>query len=270
MASTPHTPPKVHFWEVQTTRRALMAVVSPLFFVATGLFAAWIASKILTEETHKLDGTTAVALLVTPVLVYAIVSGKLSQLKAGGLEATFVEAAKQKPDFGLQHIDVESEEQILTKENVDKIATLLEKIDEDDPIILNLTHDPAHKYSADFLKQYLQAFLRYRTFKYVTVTNGASKVVAFAPAWRLLEILSSERHDEELERILAAGKTAELKYHPAFSTSTLPMTSTYVDALRKMTTENVDAIVLTDGDGRPKGVLEREHLLAKLMLAMAS
>ena len=63
-----------------------MVAGGPLFFAAAGLFAAWIATLVLTHGETNVGGAKIVVLLVAPLLVYAIISGVLSQFKAGVVE----------------------------------------------------------------------------------------------------------------------------------------------------------------------------------------
>jgi predicted transcriptional regulator len=64
-----------------------------------------------------------------------------------------------------------------------------------------------------------------------------------------------------------ADKEKLLNY-PGVIRDTIPPDSTNAQALRKMVASNVDIIAVVDEKDRLKGVIEREQVLSKMVLAL--
>ena len=65
----------------RSTMKDIGAVIMSLFFIVFGFWAIWFSKKYLQVE----DNTLFVILLLAPIITYAILSGRLSEFKAGGL-----------------------------------------------------------------------------------------------------------------------------------------------------------------------------------------
>jgi predicted transcriptional regulator len=80
-----------------------------------------------------------------------------------------------------------------------------------------------------------------------------------------LELL---RLGQEFIRAINHGERDQIARYPGVITKAISSKSTNAEALREMEKSNLEALVVVD-DGRFKGVVEREQLLSRMMLALA-
>ena len=242
------------------------AVGASLMFVMLGLLFVWLAKRYL-----KLDGDAVlVALLVLPAVIYMIFSGRLSELKAGGLEAKFagVAAAPVEPASESVAGSV-AEMQMVAKLGTGELKRRLQRLDESKPITLTLTTGKDLYYDRSALRTYVEELSRFRNFKFVIVLDHENRLVAYLPSWALSQILKLEALGDEFVRMLNEDRIGELRQYPGIITHAISTSSNNVEALREMTRQNIEAVVVVDGDRRVRGVVEREQILSKLLLAMA-
>jgi CBS domain-containing protein len=245
--------------------RGVQAGLAAVFFLALGLVAIWMTKWLADVEGDAI----AVAILVAPIVTYAIFTGRLSELRAGSLEARFVVVAGQALETASSRIEPSWDDfRFIQKGSPEDLLARTHDLDESKPIILNVMLGEG-RYSAADLIAYINALTRYRSFNFVTFTDADSKIVAYIQAWRLARLLQSEPAGDDVISIVNEGRRAELRSYPGFITETSSGRSTYLDALREMTDQNLDALVVTDDQGNLRGVLGREHLLAKLVLGIA-
>jgi len=114
----------------------------------------------------------------------------------------------------------------------------------------------------------MEALSQYRTFKFVVILDHENKFVAYIPSGTMLQILRMEALGDEFVRIINDGNIGELRRYPGVVTRTISTDSTNVDALREMTAQNLEALVVIDKDRNLKGVVEREQLISKMLLGI--
>jgi len=251
----------------KTIRKDTMAILVSILFLALGFAAVWLLREVL-----KLEGDAIyVSLLFVPILVYVIVSGRLGELKGpGGLEAKFVNVAEESLELGSEIIEsAVGEMEMIAKGGARELRNRIGQFDESKPIILTLTLGREGYYHRGMWLQYLEALSQYRTFRFVVFLDRDDRFTAYIPSWAVLRILRMEALGDEFVSIINQGNTGELQRYPGVVTRAVSTQSTNVEALREMTAQNLDALVIIDQDRRVKGVVEREQLLSKLLLAMA-
>ncbi len=84
----------------------------------------------------------------------------------------------------------------------------------------------------------------------------------------MLRILTGEE-GERFINIINGGKLLELLDFPGVLTLSINYQATYMDALKAMSDHNLETILVTGKDNAVIGVVEREQVLSKLVLAMA-
>jgi len=250
----------------QSLRRETVGIVVTVLFLALGFLSMW-----LSKEFLKLEGEAVlVFLLLVPIIVYTIFSGRLSELRAGGLEAKFVNVAGQSAEFASETIEPSvGEMEVVAKEGARQLQRQLERLDESKPITLTLTLGKEGYYHREVWLRYMEALSQYRNFRFVVILDHENKFVAYIPSWAMLQILRMEALGEEFVRHINEGEIRELRQYPGVVTRTISTKSTNLDALREMTAQNLEALIVIDEDQRLKGVVEREQILSKLLLGMA-
>jgi CBS domain-containing protein len=250
----------------QSLRREAIAILVSIFFLALGFIAVWISKEFLKQE----GDTLFVALLFVPIIVYVIFSGRLKELRAGGLEAKFIDIAEQSVEVASETIEPSTEEmEIVAKGDIKELQRRLQRLDESKPIILTLALGKIGYYDRQAGLQYIEALSQYRNFKFVVILDSENKFVAYIPSWAMLQILRLEGLGSEFVRIISEGNKGDLRRYPGIVTKTISIKATNLDALREMTAQNLDALVVIDENQKLKGVVEREQILSKLLLGMA-
>lgn len=250
----------------QSLHRETVGIVVSILFLALGFLAMW-----LSQEFLKLEGETVlVFLLLVPIIVYTIFSGRLSELRAGGLEAKFVNVARQSVELASETIEPSmGEMEIVAKQGATELPRRIQRLDESKPIILTLTLGKEGHYHREVWLQYMEALSQYRNFKFVVILDHEDKFVAYIPSWAMLQILRVQDLGEHFVSKINQSRIRELRQYPGVVTRTISTQSTNLDALREMTAQNLEALVVIDEDRKLRGVVEREQILSKLLLGMA-
>src|SRR5215210_1616826 len=84
------------FWgeRVGSMKDALGPWIVPLLILGFGVLVLWTITRFVNQTETEIGDVVLASLLVMPILIYAIVSGKLTELKGpGGVEAKFTAAA---------------------------------------------------------------------------------------------------------------------------------------------------------------------------------
>ncbi len=242
----------------------VLTVLASIFFLALGILAIWFGQKHLNLEGQGMY----ISLLVVPIIIYAIISGKLSEIKAGGLEAKFATVAKRPVDVGSQKI-VYSEAGEVEKSSVPELTKQMKALDKSKPFFLSLEVGK-WKYSGNALRKYVEELSEFPTFKFVVIVNSERKFVACFPAQTILKITKKQQLLEELEVSLNHEDPHRSTMHPGAITETLSADSTNHDALVKMTSQRLEAMIVLDKERRVNGIVERDQVVGKLLAAIAS
>lgn len=245
--------------------RDTIAILVAILFLGLGFVAVWLSMEFL-----KLEGDAVlVSLLLLPIIVYLIFSGRLGELRVGSLEAKFVNVARESVELAAETVEPSPDDmQIVEKMGRKELERQIERLDESKSIILTLTLGKEGYYNRDILLRYVEALLQYRTFRFVVILDREKKFVAYIPSWAMLQILRVEALGYEFVSMINSGNVRELRQYRGVITRTISTKSTNADALREMTAQDLEALVVIDDDRRLKGVVEREQLLSKLLLAM--
>ena len=162
-----------------------------------------------------------------------------------------------------------SDMEYVWKAGARELPRRMRDLDESKPIILALALGREGYYNREVWAKYMQALSQFRSFKFVVILDQENKFVAYMPDWAILQILRMEALGDEFVRIINTGNIQELQRYPGVVTSTISTKATNINALREMTTQNLEALVVIDEDRKLKGVVEREQILSKLLLSMA-
>jgi hypothetical protein len=110
------------------------AILLAFLFLAAGFVILWFAKAVL-----KIEGEAIlIALLLTPLLVYLILSGKLEEFKGpGGLEAKFAKVAGETISTASEEVRLSVEEmQIVEKEGLMLLERKRQELNEAQPIVM--------------------------------------------------------------------------------------------------------------------------------------
>jgi hypothetical protein len=214
-----------------------------------------------------------ISLLLLPAVTYMVVSGRIKELKGpGGLEASFYEVATSTVNPTIEPVATDpSDLQLIPKGPIDALQTIKQNIDESKPGVMVLElGDGSHHSSYDLgaLRAYFEALSSYRNFKFVVFTGLDHKVIAYMPAWTVNNLISTDALGEEFITVINRGDSRKLLMYPGIIDHIIDTGKTNADALREMMDQNLEALVVVDGQRRLQGIVEREQVLSRMLLAL--
>lgn len=254
---------------VKNELRLLLLV---LLFLALGGFLAWAADTVINDkEPPTVGDPLLVSLLVMPILIYTIISGTLQELKGpGGLEATFRSVATKSVSETIEHtpVSVEKGGQVLTKAGRYALEKQVNDLRETRPAMMSVTFGGGH-YTLNTLKEYVEVLSRSRTYKLLVFLDAKDQFVAHMPLWVAKNILRARDKGEEFVEIINKGQSRDLFAVPGVVRKLISANCTNAEALREMTVNNTDALVVTDENQRMQGITERGQVLSRMVLALS-
>lgn len=250
----------------RSLNKEVTGIVVSILFLAVGFLAVWLTQSMISAAG---DGVF-VSLLLLPIIVYVIFTGRLSELKApGGLEAKFAVVAQQPAaEIAAERIAVVDEDmKAVSKSSPQELHRLEALLDDSKLIVLTLLLTRRHYVQRD-AEVYLERFLRYRNFAFVAFLDKKDRLVAYVSAWAMYRIVKGKQGGRFI-KLINNGNLLDLLEFPDVRTYTVSTSDSNLQALNKMMTHNMGAIPVVDEGRKLKGVVEREQILGKLILAMA-
>ncbi len=257
----------------------LTAFLISVMFLILGFFALWFTKSMLKMG----QDAVLVSVVLIPVLLYLILSGKLQEFSGGGLSLKFTDVARKPLDESntdsIDPRDVES----LAKEagdeaSIRELQRKLQHVSRSKYIVLTVTLG-GHYYKTKALLAYLREFAKHPNFKFLVVLKQNGAVFAYISGWRVIQIL--EMHQQEQQQKQSRSNVQESGFVVALNEgweqelldyglvqTTLRTTDTNITALKEMTDLKMDALIVMDDEHMLKGVVDREQVLSKLMLAI--
>ncbi len=250
-----------------TDRAEVRTLLIAVLYLALGLGTVWVSKRFLGLDSDVLFAV----ILLAPITMHLMLSGRLGKLKApGGLEVDFVSVSQAPVEAVFDTIEPSEDDVIyVAKGGFEALQEQLPHPNERRPLILTLTLGREGFYDVSIWRRYMKALCKYANFKFVVILDRDSRVVAYAPATLILEILRDEHLGYGLVNAINEGRADILTRFPGVLTNALSSGSTNLDALQRMTEECADAILVLDRDRKLRGLVEREQILGKLMLAIA-
>jgi hypothetical protein len=233
-----------------------------LLFCALGFLAIWIAKSRVGMQQEAIF----VAFLLLPLLVYVIVAGRLVEFKAFGTEAKFASVAQQSVEPVSGSIQPSIEEiEVVAKLGLTELQERKALLDESKPIILTLVLG-RQDYHVISLEKYVDALSQYRSFKGTVILKNDGSFLVYYPSRSL--ILNATSGHAFIENVKNNDENALLNY-PGAIKRTVTKEASNIEALKEMTLQNADTLIVTNSDKKVAGVVERQQLISKLLLAMA-
>ncbi|HEY0075114.1 MAG TPA: hypothetical protein VGB77_13535 [Abditibacteriaceae bacterium] len=263
MSKTPQTP---YFKEKDE-----VAMVTTFFFLPIGLLILWFAKTVL-----GISGDAVLAtLVVIPVLIYCIISGRIKGFKGpGGIEATFLETASQPIKVGLEKLEPSNQDmQIIEKASLSELEQWKQQINDALPVIMTLhlgNLEIEDQYSAYGVIHYLDFLSQFRNFRFIVFLGNDKRFIAYMQPWVLKGLLNNPNLGYEFIHLTNAGQMSDLRRFPGLIEETVTVETTNSGALAVMTKHNLDALIVVDGNRQLKGVVDRNQILSKMMLALGT
>lgn len=244
-------------------RREIGTILLTLSLVGGGLAVLWFAKSVAGLEGEAI----LVALLIIPLVVYAVASGRLEEIRGGGIEARFarVATATVSPDSTQLPVDAMYG---VEKANPRELPAVLDRLaDETAPIGLTIVLGK-DRYTRDALRKYLIALGQLPLFKFVVFVDLEGRFEAYMPHWLLSRLLEGPRA-AAFVTALNEGRIGTIRRYPGVVRHAITTKHTNEHALREMEQQGLEAIVVVDEERRVVGIVERERVLSTMLLALS-
>lgn len=253
--------------ELSSLPAGLTAFMISILFLFLGFFALFFTKTVLNMGQ---DAAVLVSIVLVPALLYLILSGRLQEFSAGGLSAKFTDVAHKPLDESNADLIDPEEVTSMAKEGIWELQKKLQDVSKARYVVLTLTLGKAGYYNTKALLDYLREFSQYPNFKFLVVLEQTGEVFAYILGWRAIQILEMQQQRQENSFVdaLNEGRKRELLGYGLVQ-SALRTTDTNITALKEMTDLKMDALIVTDRERKLKGIVEREQVLSKLMLAIS-
>jgi len=211
-----------------------------------------------------------VALLIMPILIYAIISGRLTEFRGpGGVGATFNAVVTTSVSETVAQDPVRLDQQsvqMVGKGDLSELHKKIHGLNEVTPVVLTLTFGGGH-YTLVALQKYMEGLSRSRNFKLVVFLDQDGGVLAYMPSWAAKTVLDTPNMGDEFVRVINDGDL-QLYQYASVVRKTISTRTTHAEALREMIDRNIEAMVVTDKTNQLQGIAEREQILSRMMLAL--
>jgi hypothetical protein len=233
-----------------------------LALVLVAVLVLWVAASVADLE----GDAVYVALLILPFIVYAVLSGRLLEVKGpGGWEAKFAQVASAPVEHTSTTLPWERL-QVVAKGGPRALDGIRAQLDESEPVVLTLT--VGHRYQPGLLTRHIETLSHFRNFKFVVLHDEQGRVVAYAPQWAVRSLLADPGLGRRFIADIANSNVGDLLRFPGVVRKTISEKAANADALAQMEELNLEALVVTADDGSLRGIVEREQVLSKMMLAL--
>jgi hypothetical protein len=213
------------------------------------------------------ESATLIALILVPLIVYGVVSGHLTEFKGpGGWSATFREVASKPVE--LTEVVIE-ETAIIEKLGAQETLKQFDEAQAGRPVLMTLTlGNPS--YDANAVRAVVKSTSQYPDFKFVVFLGEQRRVVCYAPVRKLRSELESDQvRSETLIGAIRSGSVNVVHSFPGMLSDTILRTTSNAEALEKMERLGLDAILAVDDSKQLVGVAERQHIINRMVLALA-
>ena len=229
------------------------------------------------------DAVLAAILLLVPVLIFLVLSGKLLEINAGGVSAKFNDAAQMrlfsKDDANAMPVE-EEKVAIIMKQGLAQLHEMLRSVGNSRYIVLTVTLNKG-KYDGSELLVYLKALSQHPNFTFLAILEPNGTLFGYLPVRQATQIIEFEEeiieYEEKMKRrnqhtfglveAVNEGSKKQLLSYGLIEETAKP-SDTNITALKLMTKLNMSVLIMESDDHMIRGVIEREQVLSKLILAL--
>jgi CBS domain-containing protein len=235
-------------------------VGASLLYVAAGVCAVWFVHNVLGVEGDAI----LVALLVVPLVLYLVLSGRVREFAAGSVSVKLSEVGRAPVKDTYVKADLVP--------TIDPSMPLILKTDPNRPQVAALTQG-ARPYPRDEVLSSLKNMAELKPTPMLIVRDKRGHVLAHMTYRSAIDLLSREGRGDEFIKLVNGDDPDAFDDGGGFSavkTETLPSNATNAEALAAMEETGLDTLVVVDPKGRFEGIVERDRLLSQMLLAVVS
>ncbi len=201
-----------------------------------------------------LDDSSAIFLSLIPFIVYLVVSGRISELKAGGFEVKLREAVGEKVQYEQQPVKYE-EALYLPKGGYDVLDRLMEQASKGHPTTLGLIVRESYIY--EFMEKYLKDLSKTEQAKYVVFSDKNHIFQGFAP----LSLLAQTSIDSIIN-IVGRG---DLENIPGLRRDFVQDAVSNKEALNIMESRKIPDAAVVDASGKFRGFTNKNIIMLSIV-----
>lgn len=237
-----------------------------VFFVVIGIMVA--LRSMIGEEFQPRNSDVLIALI--PIAVWLVISGKVKVIEFAGfkIESALKQASAAPIEEQVNKLPVERLERD-PKRGVNVIPKLIQKKTEALTFFFGRGW-----YDGPAIKKFLKELTAYPFFKYVVINRSDGRFFAMVDARTLFSHLSSREgpgFQTFADWVNESNESALKKNIPdlIFHDLALEPSTGKQEALKRMETNRVEILPVTDDNDRLVGMVERNRLLASLIIEVA-
>jgi hypothetical protein len=274
--------------KLKKTPTGLTAFFVTVIFLFLGFFALWFRKDILKMGQDAL----LVAIVLIPALLFLILSDKVQEFGGGWLSLKFRDVAGKLDASDIHPLDTKEvkclKEVDVNPYCIEELKKQLKKVSRSTYIVLPVTLGRKDHYHTKSLLDCLRECAKYPNFKFLVVLKPYGAVFAYTSGSQAIQILELEQslilHKDQESKVPESKNQESIVPESSFikalnegceevlldhglEQTTLRTTDTKITALNEMTELNMDALIVTDNEGKLIGVVDREQILSSLMLA---
>jgi CBS domain-containing protein len=220
----------------------------------------------------NVDGATIIAFVLSPLVIYALTSGQLSEFTGpGGWGAKFREAATETVDPSQEAVELSiSLMEVIPKGLPQELKDKIRGIHDGRPIVMTMTLGRVGFYNVDAVKEAIQTLSQFRNFKFVIFVDKENKLVGYMPSWALSGMLGSDQESaNNFIGDINNGHVDKVQARLGVITERVTTDTTNAEALQKMEKLNIEALVVVDSKSEKVcGVVERDRILSRMLIAL--
>ncbi len=239
---------------------------------AVVLIAAVGILTLVKQLLGSVDGSAFVAILLVPLIVYALVSGRLAEFSGpGGWGAKFRTATTSQVETSDITENIVAL-QAIEKGGLRQLSDAVKRLKPDLPNALTLHVGRRGYYVPEAIVKYLKTLMAAGPSTYVVfVDETKGQFVGSANASQVIALLESDATVGDFMRELAQGSDENaFQGYNFLVRQSLSRDDSNKIALQKFLDTNAQALVVVSSDGqKPTGIVDRDRLMTKLMVKLA-
>ncbi len=244
----------------------IVAIAVALLFLAAALVTLWLGARLL-----KIENTgVLIALVLTPAIIYLVVSGRISEFSGpGGVQAKFLNAAEAPVRLVPQGVAALVEPvQGIARGESDQLERKLRDLDPLEAVIL--TVKLGQTYNARAWLEYVNALIRFPSFQIAVLLDEYDRFLAFMTAKSIRDVLAEPTKADRLIRLIAERSTDEILEFPRVETVTVSPGTTAIDALRDMRKNKLDVLLVVGEDRKVNGIIDMQDILSQIIFDLVA
>ena len=198
-----------------------------------------------------------------------VLRGDLAELRGpGGWAASFVQVARATISAAGETLDVDQDVQIIQKESASALGKRTRRLMGTKPILMTMTL--GRGYSVPELQSYLRTLSQFPRFCLIAFLDSSGQFLGCASPTGLAALMQIDGLGRAFVEAIRGGDSEEVFSFPRTLRKVVSPTATNAEALEAMTANDLGAIAVVGEDRQLRGVVEREHLVSKLVLSLAA